>query len=244
MLPKNEVLAALRPFANPERTKQVTQTMNFFPGLTLDMLGLSVPEIRKVEKQQFSFYTKPLSEIIVIWDKAWRTTTTYEVRSCAAIFLQRNKTKLTLVDWSTLKDWACTLDNWEHSDRMSEIYNEFLNRFPKEIYPQLKKWNLSDNPWERRQSLISLLLYYRPHRFILPKTKIFPLIKALLDDKHFYVQKAVGWCLREVGHAYPGETWKFLLKHAADIAPAGWYAATEKLSKPQKAELMKIRKRK
>ncbi len=240
---ESEVLLALKPFANPAHTKLCTQTYNFFPGLTLTMLGLRVPKIRAVEKKKFSFYNQPIHDVVTIWDQIWHATKVYEVRSVTAIYLQREKKKLTLRDWHILKEWAKTLDNWEHSDRLSEVYNELLNRFPKKIYPQLKSWNRSKNPWERRQSLVSLFLYFRPHRLVLPKTKIFPLITNLMDDDHFYVQKAVGWTLREIGWAYPGATWKYLQKFAAKIPSAGWHAATEKLSKEQKKELMKIRKR-
>ncbi len=243
MKPQDEVLKKLKPFANPKQTKVVTQDMNFFPGLQLKMLGLRVGQIRTVEKTEFSFYEKPFDKIVVTWDKIWKQTNVYEVRSCAAIYLQKNTTSLKLKHWRILKTWAKTLDNWEHSDRLSGVYNELLNNFPNKIYPQLKKWNSSKNPWERRQSLVSLFFYYKPNRLALPINKILPLVKNLLKDNHLYVQKGVGWCLRETGHVYPKQTWEFLKKHVKNISPVAWQASTEKLSKIKKAELKILRKR-
>ena len=65
--------------------------------------------------------------------------------------------------------------------------------------------------------------------------------EVLLDDDHYYVQKGVGWALREAWNVYPEETFEFLKKHAHRIATAGWTAATEKLAPRDKKILLKAR---
>ena len=42
-------------------------------------------------------------------------------------------------------------------------------------------------------------------------------------------------------NVYPTETFRYLKKIASDIPPAGWQAATEKLSKADKVLLKKLR---
>lgn len=234
-----KIINALTAQANPSRA---VATAHFFPGMRMRSLGLSVPQIRVIEKKYFLFPTQSRTELLKNLDTIWHATDIFEVRSAVLIYLQRHKTANDLTTWRTIRRWAATLDNWEHSDRLSDLFNDLLQRYPAPIYAQLVKWNHSKHPWERRQSLVSLLYYFRSNRMILSQSKIFPLITRLLHDAHPYVQKAVGWTLREVRHAYPEATWTFLQKHAAEISPIAWYAATEKLDLNKKKLLLRLRK--
>lgn len=237
----SEISRALKSFANPERA---AASANFFPGMRLRLLGLSVPQIRAVEKSGFSFSELPRKKQLEIFDATYRTTDIFEVRSIPLLYLQRTKKQNDISIWQLTRKWAQLLDNWEHSNRLSDIFNDLLNKFPDVVYPILKKWNASKNPWERRQSLVSLFLYYRPNKLVLPKSKIFPLITRLLHDPHPYVQKAVGWTMRETRHAYPDATWRYLQKYAAVISPTAWYAATERLTPATKQHLLMLRRKK
>jgi 3-methyladenine DNA glycosylase AlkD len=49
---------------------------------------------------------------------------------------------------------------------------------------------------------------------------VLPLVTACLDDEREYVQKAVGWVLREMGRAHPEEIRAFIDKHGAAMSPA------------------------
>ena len=131
-----------------------------------------------------------------------------------------------------------------YSDSLSKIYTKILGQKPDEIYPTLVEWNASTDLWKRRQSVVSLLYYARTKKQFLPYKKIIPLIENLLHDEEYYVQKGVGWSLREVYNVYPEETWKFMLKNHKHIHSIAFSAAVEKLPLNLKEELKTLRKTK
>ncbi len=116
-----------------------------------------------------------------------------------------------------------------------------LEHDPGALMPVFEKWNASKKPWFKRQSLVGLLFY---SRFRKRKPAVKVLLKFIarhLDDEHYYVQKGIGWALRESWNVYPRETFAFLEKNAGKIPPVGWTAATEKLARKDKSRLTKLR---
>lgn len=76
----------------------------------------------------------------------------------------------------------------------------------------------------------------------MPYNKILPLISNLLQDEEYYVQKGVGWSLRELHNVYPEKTYDWLRKNIQNISSIAFSAATEKLDGKRKNILKQIRK--
>lgn len=66
-------------------------------------------------------------------------------------------------------------------------------------------------------------------------------IDPLLDDSDYYVQKGVGWTLREAYAWYPKEVFDYIYTNCGQIDPAAWYACTEKMSVKEKKILKERR---
>ncbi len=141
-----------------------------------------------------------------------------------------------------MKAWANRVENWEHADALGYLYSVLLESFEHLVYPQLKKWNKDASPWKRRLSIVPLIYYATPTRKAPPAQRILPLVENLLSDRDPYVQKAVGWTLRECETLYPEKTFAFLKKHIRDLVPISFSYATERLSPSQKIALKKMRK--
>jgi 3-methyladenine DNA glycosylase AlkD len=90
---------------------------------------------------------------------------------------------------------------------------------------------------------VSLLYYSAQRKTVLPFSKITALVESQIDYDHHYVQRGVGWTLREAGNVYPKETFKFLEKNIQRLSAIAFSAATEKLAKAQKDRLKNLRKR-
>lgn len=238
-----EVEKAVNAVPKSERANDVVFLKKYI-GTQYNFIGLNVPTQRLIAKKGFSFSRLPVEKQILTWDGIWQQSNSHEVLSQALLFWEKQYNKVPVeTAWSHLKNWVNRIDNWAHSDSLSGFYSHFLEMKPNLVLPQLKKWNKSKNPWERRQSVVSLTHYHSKRKEVLPFTAIIPLVENLLDDKDYFVQKGVGWALREIGRAYPKETLAFLKKHHAHITGIAFSAASEKLSPEQKEELKSLRKK-
>ncbi len=213
-------------------------------GTDLNFIGLSTPKQREIFKVNYDFNTLSLKHQLEIWDEIWQHSKLYEAMTQALYFISENKhTFDTTMLFSITKKWVKKIDNWAHSDGLSEVFSYMLEKDPVFVYPQFKIWNTSKNPWERRQSLVGLLEYSKKRKKVLPVNKLLPLVKPLLSDENYFVQKGLGWTLREIGNVYPKDAWDFLVKHHAKISAVAFSPAIEKLSLKEKEELKLLRKK-
>lgn len=212
-------------------------------GTNYDFTGLSVPAQRLIFKTGFSFSGLSLTEQLEVWDRLWKASNQYEILAFALMFADKHlKDFEHTVIWNVTKQWVSKIDNWAHSDQLSTIYSDLLEMEPDLIYTQYGVWNQSANPWERRQSLVGLLNYSKLRKKIMPFEKLTPMVIALLKDDDYFVQKGIGWTLREIGNVYPEETLALLTENIGIIHPTAFTAAIEKLTIANKNQLKLLRK--
>jgi 3-methyladenine DNA glycosylase AlkD len=213
------------------------------PALEADQitrLGIRVPDVRRTQKHGYSFSAQPPAVQLNSWDYIWRHSNTYEVMSQALYAYQHRE--LLLEEIAVIRRWIERCGCWEHSDDLSKIYAAVVEANPSWMVPTLAKWNRSSNPWKRRQSVVSLIEYAARRSRFLPFEQLIALVEPLLDDDEYYVQKGVGWTLREIYNAYPVEAAGYIEDKVLQIAPLAWSAATAKLDKRDKLRLNAERK--
>ena len=238
---ERSILKRLKPHCNPKRAAHDVGYVKS----QLPTLGCSIPTVRKVAKQTFAELSTEYShaQIRKMVSTVWKTAKTHDVMTVCLLYFSARKPQNDLSDWRVLKSWSTRIDNWAHSDVLSDIYADLLERHRKEVYPTFKEWNTHREDWKRRLSLTSLLYYSNSRNNALPVKKILPLVKARISDEHFYVQRAVGWTLRECGNLYPKPTEVFIKKHLTDLSSIAFTTATEKWSKTKKEPLKRARKK-
>ena len=236
-----EVEAALTDVA-PDGSAE--QHFNYIGGRVskLTYLGLKVPQVTQVKKGGFSFADLAAKDQLAIWDFIWSKSDCYEAM-CLPLNHYGDKKRVPELKaaWPKIKRWVKRIDNWAHSDSLSSIYARILEEDPQLVLPTLKTWSSSKNPWERRQSIVSLIYYSAARKRVLPFKTIAQMVTAQLDHDDYYVQKGVGWTLRELGNVYPDETLAYVRRHLARLSAAAFSAATEKMSATVKADLKKRR---
>ena len=89
-----------------------------------------------------------------------------------------------------------------------------FKRFPDVREKYLKKWRKSDNFWLRRTTLLFQLGYKKETDFDL----MCELIKENLGSDEFFINKAIGWALRQYAHTNPAPVKKFV-KATKDLHP-------------------------
>ncbi|HMH33306.1 MAG TPA: DNA alkylation repair protein [Puia sp.] len=223
------------------------KTYQDFQREALQYIGVikgSVPVHRRASKHHYSFSGKLFEEQLAAWDHIWRNTDDFWVRAHATFFLERHMRKADTLKqmWPVVMKWQDDVDDWPLCDALAKIYTKILVVAPATVYATLKKWNKDDNLWKRRQSVVSLLYYSRTKKDHLSFDKIEPLITSLLKDKEYYVQKGVGWALRELHTVYPKQTLLYLKSHIRAVSSIAFTIAAEKMKPDVKDQLKSLRR--
>ena len=105
-----------------------------------------------------------------------------------------NKENITLIeDLITTKSW------WDTVDGLSSwVCGPYFKKFPEQV-PISGKWAVSENMWLRRASILFQLGYKAKTDFELLKKHI----ELNLGSREFFINKAIGWSLREYGKTQP-----------------------------------------
>lgn len=242
MTPVAEVEKAVRAAAKGIAKEKAAERA-FFMKVAMPLHGLTVPVQRKLAMQGYSFSDKPPSELAKVWTDIWRGAESHEAKVQATLTLEQFAGDLDFDQrWALVQDWCGSINCWDQSDMLSGHVASALEEKPKLVWPVLEDWNEDADPWKRRQSLVGLFFYSRFRETYPPATRVLKLVTNLLDDPDYYVQKGVGWTLRETYNAFPDKAYAYLLKQAARIHPDAFSASVEKVTAAEKEAIKERRK--
>lgn len=222
--------------------------------LLANYLGAQGHPLRKQDEQSsLEFWGHPVPRVRIVakdlelsWSEArllWSASQIFEVRSIALYSLvhlfREEPSKNRLQD---LLKISGQIDNWVHSDTLSDIFADYLENNPG-FLSVLKKWNRSSNPWLRRLSIVSIYYYARFRKKKVKASLALKMIENLIEDSHFFVQRGVGWSLREVDRVSPQQQRSFVKKNLMKISSVAWFATSELYSEKQRRSLVLLRKK-
>ena len=110
----------------------------------------------------------------------------------------------------TQKSWWDTVDSMA-----SDITGPYFQRYPEQIRPVTGGWNRSRNIWLQRSSL----LFQKAWKKETDKERLASYILHLSKSTEFFVQKAIGWSLREYAKTDPDWVRSFVKSHQKELAP-------------------------
>lgn len=205
----------------------------------LKFLNSSMPSLRHQLITLFSTKEKSLSpELFEDMQKLWFESDLFDAKIIAISWLDKQKPEFLIKNHKKVLSWASEIDNWAHSDGLCAIYARMFDHSQKILLPTFLKWNCHKNSWLRRCSMVGTFYYSRSRT----NQPAFALAKKLVEPhflaKEYYVQKAVGWTLREMFNVYPIETTKYIENKLPIISSIAWVAASEKLTHPVKNKLL------
>jgi len=208
----------------------------------LEFLAIKVPVMRQISREGFSFYDRSPEEMLAVWNAVWFSSSCFEVMCMALFYFERQGRKISAATWATLSTWSQHVENWAHSDSLSSIYSYLLAQNFDEVYGVFQQWNNAENQWLRRLSMVSLIHYSGKKAVFLPLDKVLPMLENCLDDERPYVQKAIGWVLREANYVYHAEISAFIEQHLANLRSVAFSAAVERFSAAERGAFIERRK--
>lgn len=181
-----------------------------------------------------------LDDFIRLGDKLVATGK-YEEASFAVGFIYSMTDKFTADTFEKLGSWLEKgIVNWAHTDVLAgKALSHFITHNIVGL-EALKKWIESPSKWKRRSVPVMLIDALKT---AIPLQKLFKAIEPLMLDDDKFVQKALGWFLREAWKVHPQETEDFLLKWKDACGRIIVQYATEKMAKEYKAKFRREKKK-
>lgn len=205
----------------------------------LNILGISNTLLRALKIEEIYLLSQENQFRIYIY--VFNNSAISEVLSWILMTLDTLELPLLIKNKEDLFKLSYRVENWWHCDLLTKIYANMLEQ-KRIILEELIKFSKSDNSWQRRLSLTSLIYYASQRKSPLHFDLVAHQVKILLDDPNYYVQKGLGWTLRELYVLYPEQTEEFLEIYIKDISSIAFQAATEKLSLRKKETFKELRK--
>lgn len=148
----------------------------------------------------------PLEKLDVILRELW-SLPQREFQYAAMNLMERLDKKLNEEFITTIEYLITTKSWWDTVDLLAgHAVGSQFKRFPKVKEKYLKKWRNSNNLWLRRTTLLFQLGYKKETDFDL----LCELIKENLGSEEFFINKAIGWALRQYAHTNPAPVKKFV----------------------------------
>lgn len=193
---------------NEEQARQMSKYMlNKF-----EYIGIKTPERRKIFKNFFKEYK---NEEKIDWEfvnNCWENKYR-EFQYVAADYLKNMKDKLTIDDIPKLKQfilkksWWDTIDNLDMTIGALALKDSNMNKI-------LLEWSIDENIWLRRIVIDhQLLRKEKTNTELLEK-----ILKNNLGQAEFFINKAIGWALRDYSKTNPEWVKNFIEKNKEKMA--------------------------
>ena len=172
-----------------------------------EYLGIKSPQFKELMKQQLAAHgLPPVDELDSIARDLW-SLPQREFQYAATSLIGRMEKKLpkgfakTFEHLITHKSWWDTVDTVAGNP-----VGVHFQRFPDVREKYLAKWRKSENFWLRRTCILFQLNYKEETDFDL----LCEIIRENLGSKEFFINKAVGWSLRQYARTDPKAVMKFV----------------------------------
>lgn len=166
-----------------------------------EFFGIKTPERRELQRPILQKTVLPDKKVAFelirqLWDEPQRELQYLSMELLYKYRDQFKKSDIDLVEYLlTRKSW------WDTVDFLAaNIVGSYLRKFPEDRDDLVNKWLHSENIWLQR----TCILYQLKYKEELDTRKLEEIIHRLHGTKEFFINKAIGWILREYSKTNPG----------------------------------------
>ncbi len=185
--------------------------------------GVPVPESRKLIGEWIKKVSE--EELFKMAEALWRTDL-YDPMICATIILSHRKIKPSLRLWKTIVRFLKDVDGWALEDQLAHAaWKCILN--DEKLLDEVETWTEHPNFWMRRAALIYTLPYAKPGK---DPERSLKWASKYVADPEWFIQKAIGWWLRDLSQHNPKRVLTFLRKYDSKLKYVAKKEATRKMA--------------
>ena len=201
-----DIFETFRAAANPEQAVKMSAYMRD----QFAYLGIQTPLRRKLSRDVIKAQkTADWDFIFKCWEQPER-----EFQYLAIDCLDKVKSTLSHADIPNLQRLITEKSWWDTIDGLDTIVGDIALRYA-EVNDLLLRWSVDGNIWLRRTAIDHQLL--RKDR---TDTALFEQILVNnFGQSEFFINKAIGWSLRDYSKSNPGWVRMFIEKHRKKLSP-------------------------
>lgn len=206
----------------------------------LEFFGVGMPGLRKTAKT-FVRAQPALdhAQLLQLSDALWQFEV-HELRALAVAILELKRLLLSAADLPMLIALVRQAKTWALVDWLATKVIGPLSDDPK-ARRHIDAWARDPDFWVRRTALLC------HHDALLQGAGDFDhfarMATPLLDDREFFIRKAIGWVLRSTAKRTPQRTYAFVEKHAPELSGLSFREAVRALPAGQQRKLQALRKK-
>lgn len=211
----DEALAALRAKSVPGRAEG-SAAYHKVPRVYLGVTNPAINDLTAGWRREMS-----VDQRVTLSDALWQTNI-YEARLAAAKLLTQARIRPDQAVWDVITSWVADFDSWAIADHVCMAGQKRLMADPTRL-DQVEGWTRSDHMWTRRAALVITLPFTRDRNPKAPdiaaRERILGWAAGYVDDRDWFIQKAVAWWLRDLSKRAPDRVRGFLAEYGARMKP-------------------------
>ena len=215
---KVDLLAVLRTELSRAGDPKKTAAMQAYMKSAMPYWGVQTPAQRAITRHLFAAHRL---ETAAEWRAAcltiWRSAK-YREERYAAIELTGFKYYR---DWQTLdtlpmyEEMIVTGAWWDYVDAIASArLGPLLRDYPARMRKKMLQWSRSRDLWKRRSAILCQLSFKSETDLDL----LYAVIEPSLGSKEFFLQKAIGWALRQYAWTDPREVRRYARANAGRLS--------------------------
>ena len=205
---KMDFISQLEAAFNQNKNEENAFQMKKYMKDLFSYYGIKTTERRAIFHDLLKSYKQEISEnyreiALTLFKKEYR-----ELHYCGIEILIKNlKKNYRKDDIKLIETFLITNSWWDSVDTISKyLLGQYLIEFPNETEKVIERFSNSENKWLNRSAILFQLGYKKNTNYEL----LFSECVKHSQSKEFFIQKAIGWALREYGSVNPGLVLNFV----------------------------------
>lgn len=195
-----------------EQNQEKAEKMSAYMRNQFEFLGITSPQRKKLAKKIIQESKKngtiDWNFVQQCWESSYR-----EFQYVAIDYLTSCKKELTLKDIPKIKLLAQSKSWWDTIDGLDRLMGELAYQFP-EVKQVLLGWSIDEDFWLRRIAIDHQLLRKTQTDTVLLEQ----ILVNNLNQTEFFINKAIGWSLRDYSKTNPEWVSNFIKKYRNEMS--------------------------
>jgi 3-methyladenine DNA glycosylase AlkD len=217
-VPAPDLCAILRAELSCDRDPKKAAAMQAYMKSAMPYFGIQTPELRAICERLFKAHPIETasawrSACLQIWREAQFREERYAAIELSGVGLYRSFQTLETV--AMYEEMIVTGAWWDFVDRIaSKRLGPLLLSYPVRMRKEMLRWSRSPDLWKRRAAILSQLGFKSQTDLVL----LYACIEPSLSSKEFFLQKAIGWALRQYAWSDPREVARYVRERGNELS--------------------------